>query len=42
MKLFLAMVVADETGNEEKQKLNIDEAIFTRIADNDMAAYEEF
>lgn len=42
MKLFLAMVVADETGNEEKQKLNIDEAIFTRIADNDMAAFEEF
>ena len=42
MKLILAMVVADETGNEEKQKLNIDEAIFTRIADNDMAAFEEF
>ncbi|WP_296561794.1 RNA polymerase sigma factor [uncultured Acetobacterium sp.] len=42
MKLFLAMVVAAETGNEEKQKLNIDEAIFTRIADNDMAAFEEF
>lgn len=42
MKLFLAMVVADATGNEEKQKLNIDEAIFTRIADNDMAAFEEF
>jgi RNA polymerase sigma-70 factor (ECF subfamily) len=40
MKLFLAMVVADNTGNEKK--LNIDEAIFTRIADNDMAAFEEF
>ena len=42
MKLFLAMVVLDNAGIEEKQKLNIDEAIFTRIADNDMAAFEEF
>ena len=42
MKLFLNMVVLDNTGSESKQKLNIDEAIFTRIAANDMAAFEEF
>jgi RNA polymerase sigma-70 factor (ECF subfamily) len=36
------MVVLNNAGSEEKQKLNIDEAIFTRIAENDMAAFEEF
>lgn len=42
MKLFLAMVVLDNAGSGEKPKLNIDEAIFTRIAADDMAAFEEF
>lgn len=42
MHLFLSMVVLNNAGNEEKQKLNIDEAIFIRIAENDMAAFEEF
>lgn len=42
MNLFLSMVVLNNAGNEEKQKLNIDEAIFIRIAENDMAAFEEF
>ncbi|WP_373483149.1 RNA polymerase sigma factor [Acetobacterium sp.] len=42
MKLFLSMVVLDNTGSNEKQKLNIDEALFARIAANDMAAFEEF
>jgi RNA polymerase sigma factor, sigma-70 family len=43
MKLFLAMVVADNTENtESEKKLNIDEAIFTRIAAGDMVAFEEF
>ncbi|PKM48251.1 MAG: RNA polymerase sigma factor [Firmicutes bacterium HGW-Firmicutes-6] len=42
MNLFLNMVVLNNAGSEEKQKLNIDEAIFTRIAENDMAAFEEF
>ncbi|WP_373484823.1 RNA polymerase sigma factor [Acetobacterium malicum] len=42
MNLFLSMVVLNNAGNEEKQKLNIDEAIFIRIAANDMAAFEEF
>lgn len=42
MNLFLFMVVADKAGSSEKQKLNIDEAIFSRIAANDMAAFEEF
>lgn len=42
MNLFLSMVVLNNAGNEEKQKLNIDEALFTRIAANDMAAFEEF
>ncbi|MEO1815050.1 MAG: RNA polymerase sigma factor [Acetobacterium sp.] len=42
MNLFLSMVVLNNAGSEEKQKLNIDEAIFTRIAENDMAAFEEF
>jgi RNA polymerase sigma-70 factor (ECF subfamily) len=42
MNLFLSMVVLNNAGSEEKQKLNIDEAIFIRIAENDMAAFEEF
>jgi len=42
MNLFLNMVVLNNAGSEEKQKLNIDEAIFTRIAENDMVAFEEF
>ncbi len=41
MKLFLSMVVLNDTVSTEKQKLNIDEAIFTRIAVGDMAAFEE-
>ncbi len=43
MKLFLAMVVPDNTENTQyEKKINIDEAIFTRIAAGDMAAFEEF
>ncbi|MDO9493441.1 RNA polymerase sigma factor [Acetobacterium sp.] len=42
MNLFLSMVVLNNVGSAEKQKLNIDEAIFIRIAENDMAAFEEF
>ncbi|WP_303867201.1 RNA polymerase sigma factor [Acetobacterium wieringae] len=41
MKLFLSMMVLNDTVSTEKQKLNIDEAIFTRIANDDMAAFEE-
>lgn len=42
MNLFLSMMVLNNAGSAEKQKLNIDEAVFTRIAENDMAAFEEF
>ena len=42
MKLFLAMAVLNNASSEEKRKLNIDEALFIRIAENDMAAFEEF
>lgn len=42
MNLFLNMVVLYNAGSEEKRNLNIDEAIFTRIAENDMVAFEEF
>ncbi|MDZ5725243.1 RNA polymerase sigma factor [Acetobacterium sp. K1/6] len=43
MKLFLAMVVPDNTENTQyEKKINIDEAIFTRIAAGDMVAFEEF
>ncbi|WP_414151282.1 RNA polymerase sigma factor [Acetobacterium carbinolicum] len=43
MKLFLAMVVTDNTENTQyEKKINIDEAIFTRIAAGDMVAFEEF
>ena len=42
MNLFLSMVVLNNACGQEKQKLNIDEALFTRIAANDMAAFEEF
>lgn len=42
MNLFLNMVVLNNAGSEEKRNLNIDEAIFTRIAENDMVAFEEF
>lgn len=41
MKLFLSMMVLNDTVSTEKQKLNIDEAIFNRIANDDMAAFEE-
>ena len=36
------MVVLNNACGQEKQKLNIDEALFTRIAANDMVAFEEF
>ena len=36
------MVVLNNACGQEKQKLNIDETLFTRIAANDMAAFEEF
>lgn len=45
MKLFLSMVVPENTdsmGQSTAPKINIDEAIFTRIAENDMAAFETF
>jgi len=42
MKLFLTMAVLNNAGSDEKQKTNIDEAIFSRIAANDMDAFEEF
>ena len=42
MKLFLSMVVLNNAGSGEKRKLNIDEALFTRIAADDMGAFEEF
>ncbi len=42
MNLFLSMVVLNNACGQEKQKLNIDETLFTRIAANDMAAFEEF
>lgn len=42
MNLFLNMVVPENINCEERQKLIIDETIFTRIAQNDMDAFEEF
>ena len=42
MILFLSMVVPENTECEKQQKIIIDEAIFPKIADNDMAAFEEF
>ena len=42
MNLFLSMVVPENTECEKQQKIIIDEAIFPKIADNDMAAFEEF
>lgn len=42
MNLFLSMVVLNNAGSGEKRKLNIDEALFTRIAADDMGAFEEF
>lgn len=45
MILFLSMVVPESTDSMDEspaQKINIDEAIFIRIAANDMAAFEEF
>ncbi|WP_026393492.1 RNA polymerase sigma factor [Acetobacterium malicum] len=42
MILFLSMVVPENTDCEQQQKLIIDEAIFQRIAENDMVAFEEF
>lgn len=42
MNLFLSMVVLNNACGQEKQKLNIDEALFTRIAADDMGAFEEF
>ncbi len=42
MNLFLNMVVPENINSEERPKLQIDETIFTRIAQNDMDAFEEF
>lgn len=42
MNLFLSMVVLNNACSGEKRKLNIDEALFTRIAADDMGAFEEF
>lgn len=42
MILFLCMVVPENQECDQKRKLIIDEAIFQRIAANDMSAFEEF
>ena len=42
MNLFLSMVVPENTDCHKPDKLNLDEALFPRIAANDMAAFEEF
>lgn len=45
MKIFLSMMVTESvnaTANNEQQSSVIDEAIFTRIGENDMMAFEEF
>lgn len=42
MNLFLNMVVPENIESDKYQKLIIDEAIFSRIAAADMAAFEEF
>ncbi len=42
MNLFLSMVVPENTDCQKPDKLNLDEALFPRIAANDMAAFEEF
>ncbi|MBU4439428.1 MAG: RNA polymerase sigma factor [Acetobacterium sp.] len=42
MNLFLNMVVPENIESDRYQKLIIDEAIFSRIAENDMAAFEDF
>lgn len=42
MILFLSMVIPENTESVKHQKLIIDEAIFQKIAANDMMAFEEF
>lgn len=42
MNLFLNMVVPENIESDKYQKLIIDEAIFLKIAANDMDAFEEF
>lgn len=42
MNLFLNMVVPENIESDKYQKLIIDEAIFLKIAANDMGAFEEF
>ncbi|MBC3887341.1 sigma-70 family RNA polymerase sigma factor [Acetobacterium paludosum] len=41
MILFLSMVVPQGLESEQQKKLNIDEALFIRIAEDDVAAFEE-
>jgi len=41
MILFLSMVVPQGLETEQQKKLNIDEELFIRIAEDDMAAFEE-
>jgi len=41
MILFLSMVVPPDTNPEHHKKLKIDETLFARIAEDDMAAFEE-
>lgn len=42
MILFLSMVVPENSECDKQKKLIIDEAMFPKIAANDMAAFEEF
>jgi len=42
LNLFLSVVVPENTDCNNHKKLIIDEAIFSKIAANDMAAFEEF
>lgn len=42
MILFLSMVIPENTESDQRQKLIIDEAIFQKIATNDMEAFEAF
>lgn len=42
MNLFLSVVVPENTECHNYKKIKIDETIFRKIAENDMAAFEEF
>lgn len=42
MKLFLSMVLPENTNFDKPKKITIDEAIFPKIAENDMAAFADF